>query len=185
MDYINTETQEYPVTERAIRLLNPNVSFPTPFVAPEPYQLVFGTPAPTIDSVAQAARETAPVKTAKGHWEQQWEVVDLDAEVVAANQAAVAMERQSRIAADVERLWQAADAYVASYISGVAIGLLTLGMIQQKPTALAITAWSQAIWTEYYVRKAAVLEGADVDLDFSFFGPMPHSVPELQAEVLA
>jgi hypothetical protein len=65
----------------------------------------------------------------------------------------------------------------------VAIGLLTIGVIQSKPKSLAITMWSQSVWNEYYVRKAAVTLDSALDLDFSSFGPMPYSVPELQAEV--
>lgn len=91
----------------------------------------------------------------------------------------------STIQSKIEALWQAADAYVSSYISGVAIGLLTIGVIKQTPKALAITAWSNSIWTAYYDRKAAVTEDTDPDLDFLSFGDIPHSVPELQAEVLA
>ena len=86
-------------------------------------------------------------------------------------------------AAKVEALWAAADRYVTSYISGVAIGILTIGVIQGKPKAMAVTGWSNAIWTEYYTRKAAVTVDSVDNLDFSSFGPMPYSVPELQAEI--
>ena len=89
------------------------------------------------------------------------------------------------IASKIEQLWQAADRYVNGYISGVAVGLLTIGVIQQKPKSLAITAWSQSVWNEYYVRKAAVTLDSVLDMDFSSFGPMPFSVPELQAEVFS
>ncbi len=87
------------------------------------------------------------------------------------------------IAAKIEQLWSAADRHINSYISGVAVGLLTIGVIQQKPKSLAITLWSQAVWNEYYIRKAAVTLTSELNLEFSSFGPMPHSVPELQAEV--
>lgn len=87
------------------------------------------------------------------------------------------------IESKIDQLWRAADEYVSSYISGVAIGLLTLGTIQQKPKALAITAWSSSVWDEYYRRKALVTASSEVDTDFSVAGPMPHSVPELRAEL--
>lgn len=83
----------------------------------------------------------------------------------------------------VEALWQAADKYVSGYISGVAIGILTLGVMQSKPKALAITGWSGSIWAEYYNRKALINLNDSVNTDFSSFGPMPHSVPELQQEI--
>lgn len=86
-------------------------------------------------------------------------------------------------AAKIEALWQAADRYTSSYISGVAIGILTIGVVQQLPKALAVSAWSAAVWAEYYSRKALVTHDSVDNLDFSSFGPIPYSVPELQAEV--
>lgn len=80
-------------------------------------------------------------------------------------------------------LWAAADAYEKDYISGVAIGLLTIGVLQQKPIALAISQWSGNHWTEYYTRKAAIMAGAEPNYDFSSSGDMPYSVPELRAEL--
>lgn len=83
----------------------------------------------------------------------------------------------------IEALWAAADKYTSGYISGVAIGILTIGVLQQKPKALAVSAWSSQVWAEYYERKALVTITSVDDLDFSVFGPIPHSVPELQSEV--
>lgn len=88
-----------------------------------------------------------------------------------------------RIAEKIEALWQAADRYVSGYVSGVALGILTVGVIRQLPKALAVTAWSSAIWAEYYARKALVTVNSADNHDFSSFGPIPHSVPELQVEV--
>ncbi len=93
------------------------------------------------------------------------------------------LDPQVVISSKIEALWKAADSYVSSYISGVAIGLLTIGLIQQLPKALAVTAWSSGIWAEYYQRKALVTYNSEDNLDFSSFGGMPHSVPELQAEL--
>lgn len=73
--YINTQTNQYPVTERDIRNAYPNTSFSTPFVAPDEYAVVFPAPQPTHDPIIQVAREITPALTVKGHYEQQWEVV--------------------------------------------------------------------------------------------------------------
>jgi hypothetical protein len=83
----------------------------------------------------------------------------------------------------ISQLWSAANTYTTNYISGVAIGLLPVGLILQKPKALAVIAWSNSIWAVYYQRKATTTPTSELDLDFTFAGPMPHSVPELQAEV--
>jgi hypothetical protein len=103
-------------------------------------------------------------------WEEQY----------AAEQA----ERDAtKVTAKIESLWAAADAYTSSYISGVAIGLLTIGVLQSLPKALAVSAWSSAVWDDYYARKALVTASSTDDLDFSSHGPMPYSVPELRVEL--
>lgn len=83
----------------------------------------------------------------------------------------------------VKSLWESADKYVAEYISGVAIGILTIGVVKKMPKALNVLSWSKAIWSEYYIRKAQITPTSTLDLDFSSFGPIPHTVPELQQEI--
>lgn len=81
-------------------------------------------------------------------------------------------------------LWLAATAYQEKYISGAALSLLTLGVLQSKPKAIAIMDWIQTIWNDhYYVQKALVTENY-YGYDFSVCGSMPYTVPELSAEVL-
>lgn len=84
---LNTLTQ---CTERDIREAFPNTSFIEPFSPPDGYVWVFPTPAPAYDPITQFVREIAPELTALGHYEQRFEVVDLDAETIAVNQAAQA-----------------------------------------------------------------------------------------------
>ena len=79
----------------------------------------------------------------------------------------------------VARLWNAAHEYEYKEISGSAIGLLTIGVLQAKPKCMAVQTWIQSIWTEYYIRKA----GTSTDYDFSFCGPCPYSMPELIQEL--
>ena len=89
------------------------------------------------------------------------------------------------IAENNEKLWKAAYEYEFSRISGVAIGLLALGVAQNKPKCLAVAAWSAGLWNmNYYPRKSAMVAVPDPSVfDFSNVGEMPHSVPELSAEV--
>lgn len=75
MNYINTVTGAYPVTESEIRSANPNTSFPVPFQAPDDYALVFQVPWPEYDPLIRMVREVEPVLTDKGHYEQVWEVI--------------------------------------------------------------------------------------------------------------
>lgn len=89
--YLNTQTLQQ-CTERDIRALLPGVSHPDPFQPPEGYAVLFAAPKPAHDPITQAVREATPVLTSKGHWEQRWEVVALDADTITANQAAAAAQ---------------------------------------------------------------------------------------------
>lgn len=117
---------------------------------------------------------------AAADWAARINAVQMDAGQVAAWQAA---QDAAAVAAKIDRLWAAADAYTSGYISGVAIGLLTIGVLQSLPKALAVSAWSSAVWDDYYARKVLVTAASVENLDFSGHGPMPHSVPELRAEL--
>lgn len=104
--YINTQTNQYPVTERDIPEAHPDVMFPTPFVPPEGYALVFAAPQPAFDPVLQVAREIAPVLTDKGHYEQAWEVVSRFTEYTDDEGVVhtVAEQESAALAAELERL---------------------------------------------------------------------------------
>jgi hypothetical protein len=73
--YINTITNQYPVSEADIKAQYPNTSFTVPFVPPDGYSWVFPTPQPSFNSIIEQVVETSPEFTAKGHWEQRWQVV--------------------------------------------------------------------------------------------------------------
>ncbi len=96
--YINTQTNQYPFSERDIRNLNPNTSFQSPFVAPEEYTTVFPAPQPTYNPVTQTVREIAPVLTPKDHYEQQWEVVPRFVEYTDENNVLHTVAEQEAIA---------------------------------------------------------------------------------------
>ena len=74
MSYIRLSDMAYPVSEGEIRAIHPDVSFPTPFRAPEEFAVVFPVPQPAHDPWTHGVREVAPVLTGKGTWEQSWEV---------------------------------------------------------------------------------------------------------------
>lgn len=176
--YLNTQTMTQH-SEQDIRAAYPNTSFPTPFKPPEVYVLVFPAPRPTHDPITQGVIEATPVLTDKGHYEQQWEVVALDPETVAANQAADAARIAAADAARIAALWQAAHDYEFAEISGSAIGLLAIGVMTAKPKCLAIQAWIKGIWTIYYTRKA----GTSTDCNYTGAGEIPHTIPEMMEEL--
>lgn len=101
--YLNTQTLQR-TTESEIRAAFPNTSFATPFSPPEGYVWVFPAPQPAYDPITQMARETTPVLTDKGHWEQAWEVVPRFTEYTDADDVVhtVAEQEAAAIAADAE-----------------------------------------------------------------------------------
>ena len=103
--YLNT-TNLTQHSESEIRALFPNTSFPVPFGAPEGYVFVFPTPQPEFNPVTQRVQETTPMLTAKGHYEQQWEVQELfstQAEKDAAIAADIEAKRKASVPASVTR----------------------------------------------------------------------------------
>ena len=93
--FINTQTMAYPVYQNQIQAEYPNTSFPTPFVAPEPYAPVMESPQPSFNPITQAVIQGTPVQT-DGEWWQTWTVVDLDAEQIAYNQAQKAQQNKTK-----------------------------------------------------------------------------------------
>lgn len=193
--YINTQTLTRH-TESEIRVLYPNTSFPVPFVPPEDYAWVFPVPPPEYDKVLQSVRQVTPVLTQLGTWQEAWEILPRFVEytdegnilhTVAEQEAAAIVlaqeEETSRLAtieaARIASLWQAAHDYEYAQVSGSAIGLLAIGVLQSLPKCLAVQNWIKGIWTEYYTRKA----GTSEDTNFSIAGECPHSVPELMIEL--
>ncbi|MFO8232826.1 MAG: hypothetical protein R6U20_09175, partial [Longimonas sp.] len=71
--YINTTTQEYPLTARQIRQANPLISYPKPFNAPG-YAPVTET-TPDYDPLTQNATEAAPALIGDT-WTQQWTITE-------------------------------------------------------------------------------------------------------------
>lgn len=63
-------------TESEIRALNPNTSFPTPFVAPEGYEVVFDTPCPTVGEFQVAYQDGTEIDS-KGNRVIKWSVNDM------------------------------------------------------------------------------------------------------------
>ncbi|MFI4962818.1 MAG: hypothetical protein ACHP6H_03060 [Legionellales bacterium] len=109
------------------------------------------------------------------------DITPIPPETVAATKAANDANEKAN---NIQILWQAAHDYEYAQISGTAIGILVLGVLQNKPKSLAIKDWSHSIWVLYYSRKALVTATADPTFqDFSSCGPIPYSIPELMVEL--
>lgn len=99
--YIRISDLFYPFSEGLVKGMHQNTSFPSPFVPPGGFALVFPAPQPAYDAVTQGVRETQPELTSLGTWEQRWEVVELFAlpeDKAAAVAAAEASKEASKAA---------------------------------------------------------------------------------------
>lgn len=92
-NYINTQTGEYPVTQKQIMQAYPDTSFPTPFVPPAEYQVVLQSPQPSYDPITQGVREIAPTLT-DGQYYQTFEVYDLTPEQIQYNKDQIAQQNK-------------------------------------------------------------------------------------------
>lgn len=96
MNYIDTGTLNYPISEREIALLPEfsNVTFPSPFEPPTPFAAVTPAERPTIDPWTQRVVELAP-DNVNGTWTQRWEIVNF-----------TELEMSERIASAVAGRWE-------------------------------------------------------------------------------
>jgi len=92
-------------------------------------------------------------------------------------------EKAEKVKSKIDMLWRSASDYEHNAISGSAIGLLSLGVLQGKPKATVVQAWLKTIWDLYYQRKALTTYKSEPDIDFSSCGEIPHTVPELIEEL--
>ena len=122
MNYINTETQQYPITEAQIRELFPNVSFPVPFVPPSNFAPVFSVPQPSYDPVLQVAIEGKPVLTEKGHYEQSWNVINRFTDYTDADGVFHSKEEQEAAAIATDKA-QKAEALTSSIVAATQLRL--------------------------------------------------------------
>jgi len=163
------------------------------------YKLVTVVPQ-TYNHITEKLVSQPPLKNSDGQWEilqvsapedpanvanncLGYKITTLTPEISAILQEAGSYER---VAAEVEKtrinsLWFSANRLESYILTPTVVGLITQGVIQGKPKCIAVQAWVNAIWAEYYVRKAS---GSD-DINYiPVVGNCPHTVPELVAELV-
>jgi len=167
-------------SERELRSFYPDVCLQVDlngceYLTERGWVLVSETSIPEIDTLTQYITEGTPTFS-NAVWQQTWVINQRSQEEIDVDSLQILEEQR-------EQLWKAATSYEQKYISGSATAMLTVGVIQQKVKAIAVTSWIGSIWSEYYARKEALSVYSEPDLDFSNFGPMPYTVPELREEI--
>lgn len=75
MTYLQLETNKE-MSEREVKALYPNTSFPKPFKAPEGFAVLFPTPMPDVTELQTAYRDGVELDS-KGNWVERWSVRDM------------------------------------------------------------------------------------------------------------
>jgi len=100
--YINLATQQL-CTESEIRAAHPNTSFATPF-NPEGYAVVHDAGQPDYDKYTQTIQLGAPVEVLPIHWEQTWNIIQLDGDALIDAQAQKVEDEKAKIKSDIAAL---------------------------------------------------------------------------------
>ena len=101
-NYINLATQQL-CTESEIRAAHPNTSFATPF-NPEGYAVVHDAGQPDYDKYSQTIQLGAPVEALPNHWEQTWQIIQLEGDALTDAQAQKVEDEKTKIKADIAAL---------------------------------------------------------------------------------
>ena len=101
-NYINLATQRL-CTESEIRAAHPNTSFATPF-SPDGYAVVHWAGQPDYDKYSQTIQLGAPVEALPNHWEQTWNIIQLEGDQLTDAQAQKVEDEKAKIKADIAAL---------------------------------------------------------------------------------
>jgi hypothetical protein len=82
------------------------------------------------------------------------------------------------------QIHEAYDSYIANFVSGVGIGLLTIGVIKGSPKALKFAGWLTAISADYKSRSDAIItDGQPINVDFTNNGMPPVTIWDVKTEI--
>jgi hypothetical protein len=134
--YIQLETMKE-VTESEVRVLYPNTSFPTPFVAPEGFAVVFPTPSPTVTELQVAVRDGVEVDS-KGNYVEKWAVRDMFTDT----------EEKTKAEQEAEYLAAKAKALVPASITPrqARLKLLEVGLLDELEAVITTNRAWQIEW---------------------------------------
>ena len=113
-----------------------------------------------------------------------WQAVELTAEQVKAAGYGSLDPAQAKL----DRLWQSATSYQSDRLDANGVAAIIGHRVQAELSgaphtkADAIIGWWQGIWADYETRRSAILDGGELDCDFSAHGELPCRVAEALAE---
>ena len=113
MAYLNTETKEYPVSEKELRLRFPNIAFPRLLTGiPAPWVNVFPTPKPEVTNLQQALQIGTEVDKLGNHV-QVWVISDKFSDTTTEGVTTTKLEQETAyLANELARSNEAANALI-------------------------------------------------------------------------
>jgi len=113
MAYLNTETKEYPVSEKELRLRYPNVAFPKVLTdVPAPWVNVFPTPKPVITNLQKALQIGTEIDKLGNHV-QVWVTSDKFSDITVEGVTTTKLEQETDyLANELARSNEVANALV-------------------------------------------------------------------------
>ena len=148
MKYINTQTLQIH-TENEIRALNPNTSFPVPFVPPQVYSLIFPSPPPQYNPVTEVVLEVQPELSPKGNYEQKFSVQP---------KYPTEEETQAAIAAD---LLAKSLAFQSGVIQQVQLRLDTFAQSRNYDSILSASTYATSVIPKFQAEGQAAVNARD------------------------
>lgn len=150
MDFINTQTGEYPISFAQLRAAHPLTMFPEGFAeAFGDYAPVHTTTRPVYDTATHKAVELPPVLI-EGQWHQAWDVAPLSPEEIAAARAASVPQsctrRQGRLALLQAGLLAAVETAIAAITDPVQ--RMSAQIEYEADTWERANAFLQAMWAQ-------------------------------------
>ena len=141
MYYNNTDSKQY--TESEIKALYPNTSFPSPFVAPEEYSVVFQTPQPTTTELQVAYQDGTEIDS-KGNRVVKWSIRDMFSDTIVDGVTTLKAEHEAKYLV---------DKFKASVPQTLTPRQFRLALLQatllDEIELMANTNKSMSIWFEY------------------------------------
>lgn len=179
MKYINTQTLQVQ-TENEIRTLNPNTSFPVPFVPPPLYSLVFPSPQPQYNPVTEVVLEVEPMLSSKGNYEQVFSV-----------QPKYSTEEETQAAIQADLLAKSL-AFQSSVLQQVQLRLDTFAQTRNYDSILSASTYATSVIPKFQAEGQAAVNARDTTWAtlYTILGevqagtrPAPESYTDIEAEL--
>ena len=152
-------------TESEIKALNPNTSFPAPFVAPDGYTVVFDVPSPTVGELQVVYQDGTEIDS-KGNRVIKWSVKDMFSDTEDKTKAEQEAEYMAKKMQDLAKaMEQGIENHInetvkaKGYNSQDSIAKYLVSGNPFEPECKAISLWIGSVWVYSHQVQTEVVNG--------------------------